>query len=653
MKHFIIGTAGHVDHGKTSLIKALTQIDCDTHKEEMKRGITINLGFAHIILPSGLSCGIVDMPGHKDFINTMISGACGIDMVLFTIAADSGIMPQTIEHLNIINALGIQNGIIVITKTDLVDEEFIELVNLEIIEMVEGTCLENAPVISVSSHTGEGMQDLIDEITKISDQIEERSSTTVFRMYPDRIFEVKGSGYILTGSVLSGEANVGDDIFLLPGREKKYKLRGIQRFGVAENKVIAGDRAALSLNGLKQEDFERGMMLSNAQLDENKMIDAQISVFNDNFEMGRWSEVLLLTGSFQCRARIHLLSTDLLKSGESALVQIHLEKESVIQVKDKFIIRNTSNDITIGGGIVFDNSPLHHRKRNEKLLSQISNLADAVINDSGLISLVIIELDKIRKPLFVSRLSDIMKIPVNEIVESINDETDQKIVSYARGEEILLILKEHDNKYYQSVMELLEGHHSKYPILDEGLNVNEFQTKLDMGDLPEGKIYLELLFDKMNSDGKIRKVADSWILSHHEAKPDKKNLEEITWLENLIESFGMQKPILADIEEEARSHRIKKDKLTMMMKYLQNRNKVYIYEKDVLHASLVDRCRKLLLDELKNRPYGINEGDFKKLIDGTKKIIHPLLGIFKKEGIVEQEVYIIKITDKGRNYSDD
>lgn len=649
MKHFIIGTAGHVDHGKTALIKALTQIDCDTHKQEKDRGITINLGFAHIELANGMSCGIVDMPGHKDFIDTMVSGACGIDLVLLIVAADSGFMPQTLEHLNILNTLGVRKGIVVITKTDLVDEDFIELVSLEVLEKLEGTSLEGSPIIPVSAHSGEGIPELIAKIAEIGEKVEERNADSEFRMYPDRVFEVKGIGYVLTGSVLSGELKVGDDVFLLPGRNKQFKVRGIQRHGQAAEKTIAGDRAAINLTGLKVEDFTKGMVLSKSELDENRMIDVQITIFHPSIELPRWSDVLFHSGTFQSHARMHLLTAECLKEGETGLAQIHLDKATVLQKGDRFIIRNTSSDSSIGGGIIFDAHPLHHRKRTKKLVEHITQLADAVINGSGLQTLIIVELQKTNQPEKLSGLSEKLKVSAEEIIAECKENSTGEIACYGSGDNAVLLHQKKDRKYAETVLELLKAQHEKYPLLDEGIESNEFVTKLGLSGNAVGKLYVGYLLEKLISKDEIKKAGRTFALASHEVKLDKKSQEQLEWLEDLIEDFGMQKPIMADIEIKAREQKINKDRLFMMLNYLQNKRKIYIHDKDVLHASLVDRCRKLIIEDLKNRPRGMNEGDFKNLIDGTKKIIHPLLGIYLKEGIIEQEIYIIKITEKGRN----
>ncbi|MBM3437113.1 MAG: selenocysteine-specific translation elongation factor, partial [Bacteroidetes bacterium] len=357
MKHLIIGTAGHVDHGKTALIKALTGIDCDTHKEEKERGITINLGFSHLTLPTGESFGIVDVPGHKDFIKTMVAGAYGIDLVLLVIAADSGIMPQTAEHLKIIEMLGVKHGIVVLNKVDLVDDEMLELAQLETEEFLEGTCLEGTPVVPVSSLRGDGLDNLVNKITEIIPRVQEREKKDHFRMYIDRIFNVKGIGYVVTGSVLEGEIENGKEIYLLPGKNRKMKIRGIERHGESVEKAHCGDRAALNIAGIKSEDFERGMVLSDIQIPETGMIDATFSLFEPDVVIGLWSNVVFFTGTFECSARMHLLTKETLQAGDSGVVQIHLSKPAILENNDKYIVRNSSNDLTLGGGTLLDVQP--------------------------------------------------------------------------------------------------------------------------------------------------------------------------------------------------------------------------------------------------------------------------------------------------------
>jgi len=514
MKHLILGTAGHVDHGKTSLIKALTNIDCDTHREEKERGITINLGFSHIDLPSGNSVGIIDVPGHKDFINTMVGGACGIDFVLLVIAADSGLMPQTIEHFNIIRALKVKKAIIVLNKIDLVDEELAELAKMEIMEWLEDTEFQDSPVVGVSSTTGQGLDELVKEIDQLIPHLTEEKQDNFFRMFVDRIFTVKGMGSVVTGSVLNGGISMGKDLFLLPGRKQKLRIRSIERHGKTAEKVIAGDRAAFNLTGLKTEDFKRGMLLSNKEIDAAKMIDAHITLFDNSIDIGVWSTIVYHSGTFESQGRMHLINKDIVKSGEEAIVQIILEKESILINKDKFIIRNTSGDKSIGGGVIIDAQALHHRKRTPKLINDLELLASGILNEGNISELIKIELKKGNLPLSVQELADRLHKTRDEILEEIKGLDD--IIFYNNDKTELLILSSIDDSYYTQVLEYIKEHHTKNNILKQGLEENELYGKLGFIKNAVAKAYLGLLMIKLKSDSKVAAYNNTWTLSNHQ-----------------------------------------------------------------------------------------------------------------------------------------
>ncbi len=649
MKHLIIGTAGHVDHGKTALIKAMTGIDCDTHKEEKERGITINLGFSHITLPDGQSFGIVDVPGHKDFIKTMVAGAYGIDIVLLVVAADSGIMPQTTEHLKIIEMLGVKHGIIALNKADLVDDEMLELAQLEIEELIEGTCLEGAPVIPVSSLTGKGIDQMIEKISEIVPTVQEREKKDHFRMYIDRIFNVRGIGFVVTGSVLEGEIEIGKDVFLLPGKNKKMKIRALERHGNPVNKVYCGDRAALNMAGIKGEDFERGMVLSDKMISETSMIDASFSLFGEDARLGLWSKVVFYTGTFECAARMHLLNKDTIQPGEAAIVQLHLEKPAILENKDKYIVRNSSNDITLGGGTIIDVQPLHHKKRTIQLLDNLKDLMEAALNSDKISNLIKIELKKENAPVYADIISKRIAKPETEVLEGCKQSSDNSIFVVEMAGKTILLTREAHEKYTLNVLEEIAQWHSKNPILEEGLELQEFYGKLGFAKNEAAKLYLEELLEILQQQGKIKKTGLSWALADHVVKIDQRTQEQLGWLEQTIRSCGMENPLDTEIEEKALNNKIPKDRLKMMLKYLGRQKKIIFFDGDYLHHSIVDKCRKILLTDLNSKEKGINEKDFRLLIDGTKKIVQTLQGIFLEEGIISKRSFFIDITDKGRD----
>lgn len=637
-----------MDHGKTALVKALTNIDCDTHREEKERGITINLGFSHIDLPSGHSLGIVDVPGHKDFIRTMVAGAYGIDIVMLVIAADSGIMPQTEEHLRIIEMLGVTNGLVVITKKDLVDEETLELAELEITEYLEGTPLEQAPIVAVSSVTGSGIDRLIEAIEDLVPTIEATETGDVFRMYIDRIFNVKGIGFVVTGTVLEGRVSVGQDLFLLPGNTKKIKVRNIERHGESTGEAIQGDRAALNLSGLKQEDFLRGMMLSNRQLNDTRLMDATFRLFDPSTVLPVWSNVLLISGTFETAARMHLLDKDELHPGDEGLVQVHLKKPAVLSVKDKYIIRNSSNDSTLGGGTVIDISPLHHRKRTEKLVKNLQDLVDATLHSDHIVSVVKIELNKVNAPVFASYIAQLIDKPAADLLAELAEGHDKEVLLIGTGQEVILLRPDRDAHYQEQVLRELESYHQRNPILLEGMEANEFVGKFDFGKNEAGKIYLEHLMQRLHSKGHIKQVGQSWVLQNHRVEVDSKTQQDLEWLESLYLQTGHDLPVQHKMDEEIHRRRINKERLKMLQKYLAASGKLVYYEGQYLHAGIVEAVRNKLIQTLSAREDGINEKEFRELIAGTRKFVQVILGIFMGEGIVTKPTFYILITDKGR-----
>lgn len=364
-RHLIMGTSGHIDHGKTSLVKALTGVDCDTHKEEKDRGITIHLGFTHFDLDTGERIGVVDVPGHAAFVRTMVAGASGIDFALFVIAADESVMPQTREHLQIMQILGVRTGILVLNKVDLVDADVLAMAEAEVRELVKGTFLADAPIAMVSSKTGQGIAQLRELIGTVARQVAQRPRGEVFRMFVDRIFTVKGFGTVVTGSVLSGALAVESTAYLLP-RGTELRVRRIEQFGEESNEAVAGDRASINLVGLSQSDFERGMVISDRPLRATTMLDARVELFAHSREFGLWSQVSFHLGTYESQARMHLMDQTQVSGGQSALVQLELPSPCVTQAGDRFVLRSTSSDLTLGGGVVIDAFPLHHRKRARK-----------------------------------------------------------------------------------------------------------------------------------------------------------------------------------------------------------------------------------------------------------------------------------------------
>jgi len=336
-KQLILGTAGHIDHGKSSLVRALTGVDPDRLPEEKKRGITIELGFAKMQL-GDMTFGIVDVPGHERFVRTMVSGATGIDLVILVIAADAGVMPQTREHLDICELLGIRSGMTVITKTDLIDDEdWLELVKEDVASTLEGTFLEESPIISVSSHTGQGLDELKKTIQKMAPTVKTKERRSLARLPIDRVFEQKGFGPVITGTLHSGTLQEGDQIALLPDG-LSGRVRGLQAHGESIEKAVAGQRTAVNIQGIDLTDIHRGQVLIHSeQMEPTLEIDGFARLLSHlPSPIKQRASLLIHTGTVQIPCKIWLYDGDLLEPGESSYVRIRLDKPTVLLPGDRF-----------------------------------------------------------------------------------------------------------------------------------------------------------------------------------------------------------------------------------------------------------------------------------------------------------------------------
>ena len=380
MQHFVLGTAGHVDHGKTSLIKALTGIDTDRLKEEKERGITIELGFASLGLPSGHTLGIVDVPGHEKFIKHMVAGAAGIDLVLMVIAADEGIMPQTKEHLQICSLLGITTGLVALTKIDLVEKDWLELVRSEIIDYLKDTFLSDASIVPVSAVKETGIQELLAELDKTTDRLKGKTDDGIFRLPVDRIFTMKGFGTVVTGTLISDKIKVGEDIQILP-EDISARIRGIQIHNKPVEEAFSGQRTALNLQGIEKSTLERGNVLVRPQtVWPTQRLDVFFEYLASNTrKLKNRALVRLHTGTTEIMTRIVLLDADELSPGEKSFAQLILANEDVVVAGDHFVLRSYSPVTTIGGGRIIDPLPGKHKRKNKKILDDLQILQSGTL----------------------------------------------------------------------------------------------------------------------------------------------------------------------------------------------------------------------------------------------------------------------------------
>ncbi len=646
MKHLIMGTAGHIDHGKTTLIEQLTGFNCDTHKEEQLRGITIHLGFSHLDLPGGNSLGIVDVPGHADFVNTMVSGSSGIDFVLLVIAADSGVMPQTREHLQIIQTLGITHGIIALTKTDLVDNELLEFAEIDIRELVEDTNLEDAPIVKVSARTGDGIPDLIQAIDEMSEIVTERGRGEIFRMFVDRIFNIAGHGTVVTGSVISGELNRSANTYLLPVGEK-LRARRLERHGKEVQNISTGDRASINLVGLDIDQYKRGMMVSDRILPSTTMIDARLKLYKHARHLGLWSQVIFLLGTYTGQARIHLIDKDRLDGGEEAIVQIHLDSPAVIMHGDRFVIRNTSSDLTLGGGEVIDAHPLHHRRRPEDLVQKLHEVAQG-----GLPELIATEVRKRIAPITGGELADLLNCAEREIEKAVAGEMPEDIVVHTTKTSVYLLRRSRYDKLRLKILRYLNTYHKRNPLDEGGRPFEELMGIFGVHRDSTTEAVMQLILEQLDVEKAIKRVGHTWALFDHNVKLTPRDVEQIDFIDKYLLDSQMHTPLWSELIPDALNKGISELKLKQILQLLVFKNKAYNLDGNFIHADIVDNSRRTLLQYLTEHEEGASVATFRDLIDGNRKICLLLINKFDREGITVRKGDYRTITQRGRDILD-
>ena len=472
MKNVILGTAGHIDHGKTTLIKALTGRETDNLKEEKQRGISINLGFTYFDLPSKKRVGIVDVPGHEKFIKNMLAGACGIDIVLLVIAADEGVMPQTIEHLDILNYLDVKKGIIVLTKCDLVDEEFIELVKDDVREKTKGLFIEGAPIVEVDSVSRRGLDELVQKIDEISEDIEEKKTDAPSRMSIDRVFSLKGFGTIVTGTLIEGKISVDDEMTIYPS-EKKVKVRNLQVHGCDVKTAYAGQRTAINLSNIKVSEIQRGDVIAQTgSVEESMMIDVNISLVEHcKKSLKHWDRIRIFHGTKQILCRIVPLNEDEIQYGESGYAQLRLEEKIVAKKGDRFIIRSYSPMDTIGGGVIIDTAPKKHKIYDESVIEALK------IKEKGELKDILEEYLKLNLSNYITLKELVSYTGEKEeyVKEGLNALIDENKV-FCVNKYYLHI--SHYQKLKERVIDILTKYHKQYR-LRNGILKEELRSKVD------------------------------------------------------------------------------------------------------------------------------------------------------------------------------
>ena len=629
MSGFIIGSAGHVDHGKTALVKALTGKDLDTHKEEKRRGITINTGYTSLALDGAGEVSLVDVPGHRDFVKNMISAATGIDLVMMVIAADSGPEAQSWEHLRILETLGVTRGIIVLSRIDLVAEESREILLELVEEFRQGTFLEDCPILPVNSLSGEGIPALKSELDGQLQQLSPRQTDDPFRLYIDRSFIIQGHGTVVTGTVHSGRFDQQHQQAKLLPPAGDLKIRSMQRHGQATEIAEAGDRCSLNLTGLEREQLQRGMVVSDRLLQNTQLIDCSFHLFADVLLKNFWFDAIFYTGSLETRVRISKLDATVLKQGDECFLQVHLNQELPFCPGDRFVLRDSCNERTLGGGTILDPFPLHHRRRRDWVIDSLNK-----VKKGGLKALAHAKILQSTDVLSSSQLAERINCSAAEVDLAIG-EGFSGIDVFEEGGARYFIDRQRLRQLHKQIQQDIKEYHQLHFLQQEGISINECHSRLEAGGWKFDQTFLLSVLTTLSSKQKLKSVGNSWALASHEVLTDGEIDKKIAFIKQFFEDQAAKLHTPSVLEEAAAKKGIDDQLLKKIINHMIKSNYLVRCEEILIPTQLLDSARQQMLDALKGpQREGMTVANLRDLIDGNRRMALSCFSLFEKEGLV-------------------
>lgn len=624
MEYIIVGTAGHVDHGKTVLVSKLTGINTDRLEEEKKRGISIKLGFAPLKLPSGRLLGLVDVPGHEKFIKEMLAGIGGMDLVMLIVAADEGVMPQTQEHLDIIDLLQIKKGLVVITKKDLVDEEWLQLVKEDIKEALQGTVLEGAPIVAVSAQKGEGLDELISLLDKLAAETPGKDMTGKVRLPIDRAFTVSGFGTVVTGTLWSGKISVGDTLEIQPGGQS-VRVRGLQVHEKQVEEAFAGQRVAVNLASLQVSDVPRGgVLLAKDYLKPSYRLDAKLKLVSSiDKPLKNRARVRVHLGTSENLARVSILEKEELQSGEESFVQLLMEKPLLAARGDRFVIRSYSPMHTIGGGEIIE----PQAKKLKRFRPETIEILETKLMGSPE-ELIEQHLDSLDKKDSIGKIKNISEIAAAiGMSEEETEKASKKLVAEEKIKEFEIenIHYYMGNKTYNKIMEILQSelkkYHDKYH-LRPGLSKEELRSRYFNN--WSSRQFNELL-TYLKEQGKIE-IKGSYV-----SMPDFKVIpsdKEKELLKKILEQYEENKFKPPGWEELMGELNIPSSLANELQQYLQYKEDLVKIAPDILlHNKWLDKAKEMINIHLEEKGE-ILLSEARDLLESSRKYVLPLLEYF-------------------------
>jgi selenocysteine-specific elongation factor len=632
MKHVIVGTAGHIDHGKSALVLALTGTDPDRLVEEKRRGITIDLGFAHLDLSNQVRVGFVDVPGHERFVRNMLAGASGIDLVMLVVAADESIKPQTREHFEICKLLGVQRGLLAITKSDLVEQDLLATVQLEVQEFVAGSFLEGAPLVPVSARTGEGLDVLRAALLQLSLSTEARALDSPFRLPVDRSFVMRGFGTVVTGTLAAGRVKTEAEVELFPAR-RRLRVRGIEVHNEAVTEAAAGERTALNVVGVDANEVSRGMVLAAPELFENSgRLDCTLTLLDSAPPLKNRSRVHFHSGTAEMLAEVVSVEGRELKPGSRTYVQLRLAQPGLFLPGDRFIIRQFSPVTTIGGGIVLDNQPLRHRAADpgvQALLQQLEHEPDSrlelLVRESGEAT--------------VAALAARTGWSLAEIGRRAQAATKEHRLLALGNHGSLLVDAEHFRTLTSRILTSLEDFHTRNPLV-QGLGKEDLRGRLasrsnhrsGVSRLPSPALFNATL-QALVAERKVQIQGELVRLAGREVQL---NAEEVAAKERISRAFeqaGLSVPPATEVLARLSVDRTRAQKILQIL--LRARTLVKVSDDLLFHYSALDRLRGLLAQR-KAKSERMDVAAFKEMTGVTRKYAIPLLEYLDREHVTRR-----------------
>ncbi len=624
VKSVIVGTAGHIDHGKTALVKALTGIDADRLEEEKRRGITIDIGFAHLALPSPdggiLRLGFVDVPGHERFVRNMLAGVGGIDLVLLVIAADESIKPQTREHFDICRLLSVRRGITVLTKSDLVDRETLDVVRLEVEEFLRGSFLDNSPIVPVSSLTGAGLDELKQALAKVAAEIPAKDSTALARLPIDRVFSMKGFGTVVTGTLVSGTIRKDEELEAFPAG-KRVRVRGVQVHGQSADEALAGQRTALNLAGVTTEELARGMVL------------APVSTFHSTFRLDVKLSLLPSAKPLKDRARVHFHGytsetiaevvlyglKQVAPSGE-AFAQLRLAGPVLLLPGDRFILRQFSPVVTIGGGVVLDAAPLVHKRPVTEVVSFLKTMATGSPEE-------VLTARVARRGEMGFRLADVpaeMNLPAGQAMKLAAHLAELGILVCCHQ----LLLSQAALTHAKTVIaDTARKFHDANPLVS-GISKEELREKTNLGPEVFYAVLEKLAAEKkLELSGELVRLAGRGVVMKDEEADSKKMIE------SAFAAAGLKVPALKDVLAGLKVDKARAQKIVTLL--LRDKVLMKISEDLVFHRDALQDLRQRMAAEKTKRPK-IDIARFKDLTGVSRKYAIPLLEYLDREHVTRR-----------------